>query len=175
MPRAMVDVGTRSFKRVAQVVYTSGSAGGAAAVQPRTGRGVTEVWGNERGLPPPPPVKCPNCGQDTLTVSSTAASRRGDPVSKTRFVHRVNCTAECGLSDRQVHGAGLVWSGDRVPAASRRPLWDLLLGEDRCDVAHPTLPDTYCSLRVGHGGWHRRSAGVDGSCEMGLNDLQRPS
>ena len=35
--------------------------------------------------------------------------------------------------------------------------WQLtsMLGEDRCDTGHPTLPDTWCSLRVGHGGPHQ--------------------
>lgn len=35
--------------------------------------------------------------------------------------------------------------------------WQLtsMLGEDRCDTCHPTLPDTWCSLRVGHGGPHQ--------------------
>ena len=30
-----------------------------------------------------------------------------------------------------------------------------LLGEDRCDVPHPTIPDVVCVLRVGHGGNHQ--------------------
>jgi hypothetical protein len=29
------------------------------------------------------------------------------------------------------------------------------LGEDRCDVEHPVLDETWCSMPVGHGGRHQ--------------------
>jgi hypothetical protein len=105
------------------------------------------------------PETCPTCSQDTLLVSTVAASRLGDPTSKTQVVHRVSCVAGCRLSERQVHDAGLMWSGDqRKQASPSDPGGTLPLGEDRCDVRHPAIPDAACVLHVGHGSDHQSTA-----------------
>ena len=110
---------------------------------------------------------CPSCHQETLTVFTVAASRRRDIASKTRHVQRMSCLAGCQLSDRQVHGTGLVWSGvERRTQTPRYDHWSgLPLGEDRCDVTHPTVPDVACVLRVGHGGGHESSPTDDDAYE----------
>jgi hypothetical protein len=96
-------------------------------------------------------------------VAQLLASRRGDIASKTRHVQRMSCLAGCQLSDRQVHGTGLVWSGvERRTQTLPSNNWSgLPLGEDRCDVTYPTVPDIVCVLRVGHGGNHESSPADD--------------
>ncbi len=49
--------------------------------------------------------------------------------------------------------------------------WQLtsVLGADRCDTGHPSHPDTWCFLRVGHGGPHRCCAREGSSHEWGMS------
>ena len=49
--------------------------------------------------------------------------------------------------------------------------WHLtsMLGEDRCDTGHPTQVDTWCFLRVGHGGAHQCCSHRGGSHEWGMS------
>ena len=110
---------------------------------------------------------CPNCGGATLSVQSVSMSRPQAVASKVRAVQRVECPAACGVSDRQLHEVGLMWS-----SASSAPGADVLmdvsmfaLGADRCDVGHPTLPNASCVLRVGHGAAHRSSTEAGEGCE----------
>jgi type IV pilus biogenesis protein CpaD/CtpE len=108
-------------------------------------------------------MMCPNCGEATLSVQSVSMSRPQAIASKVRAVQLVECTAACGVSDRQLHEVGLMWSSDSNSAGVDVSLF--ARGADRCDVGHPTLPDTSCVLRVGHGAAHRCSAESSEGCE----------
>ncbi len=103
-------------------------------------------------------MMCPNCGGATLSVHSVSMSRPQAVASKVRAVQRVECTASCGVSDRQLHEVGLMWSSDSIAPGVDVSLFSL--GADRCDVGHPTRADTSCVLRVGHGAAHQGPGGA---------------
>jgi hypothetical protein len=112
-------------------------------------------------------MMCPNCGGATLSVHSVSLANPQAVASKVRAVQRVECPAGCGVSDRQLHEVGLMWSS----ASSAQGVGDSMdvslfaLGADRCDVGHPTLPHSTCVLRVGHGAAHRSSTEADEGSE----------
>jgi hypothetical protein len=56
-----------------------------------------------------------------------------------------------------MHSSGT--RASRVAPVTSRVDWPQMsaLSEDRCDVGHPTLQDTRCALRVGHGSRHAGS------------------
>lgn len=102
-----------------------------------------------------PRQRCPACGLNTLVLRTVAASRIGDFARKVRKVNRVECEAGCDLTDSQMRGAGVAGLSDRRrPVDDPAPSWQETLGEDRCDVADPTVTGVSCPLRVGHGGAH---------------------
>jgi hypothetical protein len=95
----------------------------------------------------------------TLAVYEHESSRRrGELTDPDRSWQRVQCTAACGVSNDQLRHVGLGPPNDPSDhiVYERRVPW----GEDRCDVAHPTVPEARCFHHVGHGGPHGGSIGV---------------
>ena len=44
----------------------------------------------------------------------------------------------------------------RLPSSASMTFTDAL-GDDKCDVSHPSIPNVRCALRVGHGSRHAGS------------------
>ncbi len=51
------------------------------------------------------------------------------------------------------------WKRDEAPESpGQEPDFTTALGDDKCDVSHPSIPYLRCALRVGHGSRHAGSS-----------------
>jgi len=109
----------------------------------------TEVW-MPMSETPPDPTPTPSRDAD----AAEAAHRRW--INRLTGLPRARRSNDPGAFP-EPHEDDAEAFDDSFPQQSPSQAWHITvpLGEDRCDVPHPTVADQSCVLRVGHGGPHR--------------------